>query len=148
MKTKAIITEYFKGITDVAGQGDAREESFYSCLEAFLQKIATSTGRSEVHATILPKKTEAGNPDFRVWNGKDRIIGYIEAKHPTEENLDYVESTNQLKRYRKTFPNLILANLFEFLLYRYGQLVDRVLAARPFHSRTRSRPCLQKQRRR
>jgi len=148
MKTKAIITEYFKGITDVARQGDAREESFYSCLETLVHNFAISVGRSEVHVTTLPKKTEAGNPDFRVWNGKDRIIGYIEAKNPTEENLDYVESTNQLKRYRKTFPNLILTNLFEFLLYRDGQLVDRVLAARPFHSRTRSRPCLQKQRRR
>jgi len=132
MKIKAILTDYFKSIADVAGQGDAREESFYSCLEAFLQGIATSTGRSEFHVTTLPKKTEAGNPDFRVWNGQDRIIGYIEAKNPTEGNLDYVESTNQLKRYRKTFPNLILTNFFEFLLYHDGELVDRVLAARPF----------------
>jgi hypothetical protein len=132
MKIKAILTDYFKSIADVAGQGDAREESFYSCLEALLQGIATSTGRSEFHVTTLPKKTEAGNPDFRVWNGQDRIIGYIEAKKPTEENLDYVESTDQLNRYRKTFPNLILTNFFEFLLYRDGQLVDRVLAARPF----------------
>jgi hypothetical protein len=120
MRTKAILTEYFKGITDVASQGDAREENFYLCLEALLQKFATSTGRREVHVTTLPKRTE--------------------------ENLDYVESTNQLKRYRKTFPNLILTNFFEFLLYRDGQLVDRVLAARPFHSRTRSTSCIQKQR--
>ncbi|MBC8265202.1 MAG: N-6 DNA methylase, partial [Anaerolineales bacterium] len=131
MKTKAILTNYFKAITNVASQGDAREESFYSCLETLLQQFAASTGRSEVHVTTLPKKTEAGNPDFRVWNGQDRIIGYIEAKKPTEENLDYVETTDQLKRYRQTFPNLILTNLFEFRLYRDGQLVDRVLAARP-----------------
>ncbi len=132
MKTKAILTDYFKAITNVASQGDAREESFYSCLETLLQQFAASTDRSEVHVTTLPKKTEAGNPDFRVWNGQDRIIGYVEAKKPTEENLDYVETTDQLKRYRQTFPNLILTNLFEFRLYRDGQLVDRVLAARPF----------------
>ena len=131
MKTKAILTNYFKAITNVAGQGDAREESFYSCLETLLQQFAASTDRSEVHVTTLPKKTEAGNPDFRVWNGQDRIIGYIEAKKPTEENLDHVETTDQLKRYRQTFPNLILTNFFEFRLYRDGQLVDRVLAARP-----------------
>ena len=129
---KAILKNYFKALTDVARQGDAREESFYSCLETLLQQFAASTSRSEVHVTTLPKKTEAGNPDFRVWNGQDRIIGYIEAKKPTEENLDYVETTDQLKRYRQTFPNLILTNLFEFRLYRDGQLVDRVLAARPF----------------
>jgi len=131
MKTKAILTNYFKSITNVASQGDAREESFYSCLETLLQQFAASTDRSEVHVTTLPKKTEAGNPDFRVWNGQDRIIGYVEAKKPTEENLDYVETTDQLKRYRQTFPNLILTNFFEFRLYRDGQLVDRVLAARP-----------------
>ena len=131
MKTKPILTSYFKAITNVASQGDAREESFYSCLETLLQQFAASSGRSEVHVTTLPKKTEAGNPDFRVWNGQDRIIGYIEAKKPTEEHLDYVETTEQLKRYRQTFPNLILTNFFEFRLYRDGQLVDRVLAARP-----------------
>ncbi len=132
MKSKAILTDYFKAITDVASHVDAREESFYSCLEMLLQRFAASTGRSEVHVTTLPRKTEAGNPDFRVWNGQNRIIGYIEAKKPTEENLDYVESSEQLKRYRQTFPNLILTNFFEFRLYRDGQLEDRVLAARPF----------------
>jgi len=86
MKRKAMLTHYFKAITDVARRGDAREESFYSCLEALLQQSAASTGRDEVHVTTLPKKTEAGNPDFRVWNGQDRIIGYIEAKKPSEES--------------------------------------------------------------
>lgn len=62
MRSKAILKDYFKALTDVAGQGDAREESFYSCLEALFQQSATSTARSEVHVTTLPKKTEAGGP--------------------------------------------------------------------------------------
>ena len=128
----AILRNYFKALTDVARQGDAREESFYSCLENLLREVAASTGRSQIHVTTLPKETEAGNPDFRVWNGQDRIIGYIEAKKPTEQNLDSIEASEQLKRYRHTFPNLILTNFFEFRLYRNGQTVDRVLAARPF----------------
>ena len=132
MRSKAILKDYFKALTDVASQGDAREESFYSCLETLFQQFAVSTGRSEVHVTTLPKKTEAGNPDFRVWDGQEHIIGYIEAKKPTEENLNHIASTEQLERYRETFPNLILTNFFEFLLFRNGQLVDRVLAARPF----------------
>ncbi len=129
---KATLTNYIKALADVARQGDAREESFYSCLETLLQQVAAAAGRSDVRVTTLPKRTEAGNPDFRVWNGQDRIVGYIEAKKPTEEHLDYVESSEQLRRYRRTFPNLILTNFFEFRLYRDGQLVDRVLAARPF----------------
>jgi hypothetical protein len=128
----AILRNYFKALTDVARQGDAREESFYSCLENLLRDVAASTGRCQIHVTTLPKETEAGNPDFRVWNGQDRIIGYIEAKKPAEQNLDSIEASEQLKRYRHTFPNLILTNFFEFRLYRNGQTVDRVLAARPF----------------
>ncbi len=77
MKSKAMLKDYSKSITDVASQGDAWEESFYSCLETLLQQFAASSGRSEAHVTTLPKKTEAGNPDFRVWNGQDHIIGYV-----------------------------------------------------------------------
>jgi hypothetical protein len=128
---KTILKHYFQALADVARQGDAREESFYSCLETLLQQVAAATGRSSIHVTTLPKRTEAGNPDFRVWNGQDRIVGYIEAKRP-EEDLDPIESTEQLARYRHTFPNLILTNFCEFRLYRDGTLVDRVLAARPF----------------
>lgn len=88
MKTKSILKNYFQAVTEVASQGDAREESFYSCLEILVQQFAKLKGRKEVHVTTIPKKTEGGNPDFRVWNGKDQIIGYIEAKNPTEEKLD------------------------------------------------------------
>ena len=33
---------------------------------------------------------------------------------PTEDRLDRIENTEQLKRYRETFPNLILTNFLEF----------------------------------
>lgn len=79
----------------------------------------------------MPKKTEAGNPDFRVWDGKQKIVGYIEAKKPGE-NLDDIEDSEQLKRYRSTFPNLILTDFYEFRLYRNGELIDTALVARPF----------------
>ena len=59
----------------------------------------------------MPKKTETGNPDLRVWDGQQNIVGYIEVKKPTEENLKYIENSEQLKRYRYTFPNLILTSL-------------------------------------
>jgi predicted helicase len=82
--------------------------------------------------TTLPKKTEAGNPDFRVWDGKQHIVGYIEAKAPTIKNLGDIEDTVQLRRYLHTFPNIILTNFFEFRLYRNGSLIDAVQIARPF----------------
>ena len=126
-----MIKEYFQRIFNVAEAGDAREESYYSSLEHFITEFALSTGKKHAQVTTLPKKTEAGNPDFRIWDGKQNIVGYIEAKKPGE-NLDYIEQSEQLKRYLSVFPNLILTDFFEFRLYRNGQLYDSVLAARPF----------------
>ena len=127
-----MLKAYLKRIYEVAQAGDAREESYYSSLEELLNEFADSINKKHIHITTLPKKTEAGNPDFRVWDGKQNIVGYIEAKGPFVENLDYIESGEQLKRYKHTFPNLILTNFFEFRLYRSGRLIDKVLLARPF----------------
>lgn len=58
-------------------------------------------------------------------------MGYAEAKKPGEK-LDIIETSPQLKRYRNTFPNLILTDFYEFRLYRNGQLTDKVFIGRPF----------------
>ncbi|MBI3397876.1 MAG: N-6 DNA methylase [Deltaproteobacteria bacterium] len=127
-----MLKSYLKRISDIANRGDAREESYYSCLEELLKNYADSINRKNVDITTLPKKTDAGNPDFRIWDGKQQIVGYIEAKAPTVEYLDHIEETEQLKRYLHTFPNLILTNFFEFRLYRNGQLIDKARIARPY----------------
>ncbi|MBI3377390.1 MAG: N-6 DNA methylase [Nitrospirae bacterium] len=127
-----MLKTYFKRLFDVAKRGDAREESYYSSLEELLKNYAASINKKQVHITTLPKKTDAGNPDFRIWDGKQQIIGYIEAKAPTTEYLDQIETSGQLKRYLHIFPNLLLTNFFEFRLYRNGVLVDKVLTGRPY----------------
>ncbi len=132
MSIQALFEAYFRRLYDVHRQGDAREESFYSVLETLVSAVAEATGRKHIHVTTLPRPTDAGNPDFRVWNGADRVVGYIEAKRPTEEHLDGIEDSEQLQRYRSTFPNLILTNFCEFRLYRNGERIETVLAARPF----------------
>ncbi len=128
-----MLKAYLKRIFDVAKRGDAREESYYSCLEQLLRDYIASINKKKLGITTLPKKTEAGNPDFRIWDGKQHIVGYIEAKTPTVEHLDQIETSDQLKRYLHIFPNLILTNFFEFRLYRNGTLIDRALIARPYH---------------
>jgi len=134
MKDKAILRSYLKNLHRIITQGDAREESFYSALEDLIAAYAQATAKKQVHVTTLPKKTEAGNPDFRIWDGQQHIVGYIEAKPPSEGNLQLVSEADQLKRYRQTFPNLILTNFFEFRLYRNGELIDTVQIARPLIS--------------
>jgi len=131
-----MLESYLKAVSEIYSRGDAREESYYSTLEAFLLKYAKSTDKKSIHVTTLPKKTEAGNPDFRVWDGCHHIVGYIEAKDPSLENLDRIEETEQLKRYINTFPNLMLTNFYEFRLYRNGMRIDSILIGRPFVARS------------
>jgi hypothetical protein len=127
-----ILKSYFKKIFEVNKTGDAREESYYPALEDLLKNYADFVEKKKFHVTTLPKKTEAGNPDFRIWDGKQHIVGYIEAKAPKVQYLDQIETIDQLKRYLHIFPNLILTNFFEFRLYRNGNLTDKVSIARPF----------------
>ena len=127
-----MLNKYMKKLFETSIRGDAREESYYYTLENLLNTFADSTGRKNNKITTLPKKTEAGNPDFRVWDGKQKIVGYIEAKSPETEDLDRIEESDQLKRYLNTFPNLILTNFFKFRLYRDGKFLEEVSIARPF----------------
>ncbi|MFM8832496.1 MAG: N-6 DNA methylase, partial [Cytophagales bacterium] len=126
-----MLQDYLKKIADTTAQGDAREESYYGNFASFIAVFAESIRRKKIQITTLPKKTEAGNPDFRIWDGQQSIVGYIEAKKPGE-NLDSIENSTQLERYRGVFPNLILTDFYEFRLYRNGQLIDKVSIGRPF----------------
>lgn len=120
---EAIFKTYLANLQATLNKGDAREESFYEHVKTLLLQFAEVTNRKKPDITILPKATEAGNPDFRVWDGKNRITGYIEAKAPSVFHLDQIQTSEQLKRYLKVFPNLILTNFYEWRLYQHGVLI-------------------------
>ncbi len=132
---KQLLKQYLKNLSNTFQRGDAREESYYTNLEELIKNIAVILKVNNVDVTVLPKKTEAGNPDFRIWDGKNHITGYIEAKDPSVSNLDYIEGTEQLKRYCSTFPNVILTNFYEFRLYRDNQRIAQVMIGRPMIAR-------------
>lgn len=123
-----LFQNYIKEIYKLIERGDAREESFYSALGNLIRTYGQNL-KKKTEVTVLPKKSEAGNPDVRVWDGKSLIAGYIEAKHPSERNLEHIESSEQLKRYREAYPNLILTNFLEFRLYRNGEYWKEVKIA-------------------
>jgi predicted helicase len=131
MVQNPLIDSYIKKLASITKRGDAREESYYASLASLIEEFAHAKRRKKIQVTVLPKKTEAGNPDFRVWDGKHSQVGYVEAKTPGTD-LDSVEAGEQLKRYKDTFPNLILTNFYEFRLYRDGRRVDVVMLAQPF----------------
>lgn len=126
-----MLKRYLDSLQKTINQGDATEESHYKHLDNLIRDFAATRNIQKVNVTILPKKTEAGNPDFRVWDGKNHITGYVEAKAPSITNLDAIQETEQLKRYRSTFPNVILTNFYEFRLYRDGELIKATSIARP-----------------
>lgn len=125
-----LLEQYLRRLSAITQRGDATELSYYSALEDLFKKIA-ALQRRKIDITTLPKRTEGGNPDFRVWDGKHKHVGYIEAKVPAED-LSVIERSEQLKRYRSTFPNVLLTNFYEFRLYRDAELMDNVQIGRPF----------------
>ncbi|MDP3114884.1 MAG: hypothetical protein Q8M98_08910 [Candidatus Cloacimonadaceae bacterium] len=80
----------------IINRGDGREESFYHCLKDMIDAYAGQKMISKCEVGILPKTTEAGNPDFRIWDGKAHITGYIEAKKPEQYNLDPIAVSEQV----------------------------------------------------
>ncbi len=138
-KLEKALSVYFKEIHKIYTGGDFREESFYPVLkrlfEEYSQLFQTQAGASVL---VLPKKTEAGIPDFRI--GKNgEIVGYIEAK-PPDASLREIEDSEQLNRYRDSLPNLILTNFLEFRLYRYADPIDKVEVGRQFTLQTLKYP--------
>ena len=123
--------QYLANLAKTFRSEEAREETYYQLLADFLKQCSKSQRKKQIEVTILPLKTEAGNPDFRIWDGRQKIIGYIEAKK-LGADLDRIEDTEQIKRYLATFPNVILTNFTEFRLYRDGRLIDKTAIARPF----------------
>jgi len=77
---KNLLEQYLKNLAETAKHGDAREESYYKALDDLIRQYAENCKINKIDITIFPKKTEAGNPDFRVWDGDTHITGYIEAK--------------------------------------------------------------------
>ncbi|MBO3758070.1 MAG: N-6 DNA methylase, partial [Candidatus Brockarchaeota archaeon] len=126
---KHALKSYLDKIYEIFMKGDAREESYYTLLEDLINEYAKISGKN-IEVRILPKKTEGGNPDFRIWGNSQEIIGYIEAKSPTTKSLDEMEQTEQLKRYLENFPNLTLTNFLEFRLYRNGKLIGSTFICR------------------
>jgi hypothetical protein len=121
---RSILAGYLESLAAVEVRGDAREESFYPSLVELL----TRCGPPDLHVTTIPRKSEGCSLDFQVWRGRHRLAGYIEAKRPSAD-LERAEESEQVRRYRRTFPNLLLTNFRELRLYRNDVRIARVVLA-------------------
>ena len=130
------LSTYRTAIAQAIARGDATEHTHRPALKTLIDALATG-----VVATNEPKKhVDCGVPDYKVSHDTSHgplTIGHIEAKD-VGASLALIEKDSQraaptsrdgeqLKRYRKGLPNLILTDYLEFRWYVDG---DRRTIAR------------------
>ncbi len=111
------IKQYLEEIISKYKTGKAQELTYRNVLEDLLLNIVNN-----IQVINEPKKQKCGKPDYIILK-KEIPIGYIEAKDVCI-NLDDVENSEQLKRYRNSLENLILTNYLEFRFFVKGEKVD------------------------
>ncbi len=109
-------SEYLHQIERELRSGVAREHAYRPALKSLLESLAPG-----VSAINEPARSDFGAIDFVVSRGASVPVGYVEAKD-IGENLDRIERSPQLKRYRDALPNLILTDYLEFRWYLDGDL--------------------------
>lgn len=131
-----MLETYFQDILKTYKTGDATEASYYPDLKNLLENFLNSRG-IDPNITIQPKRSPAGIPDFTIRKGKE-LVGYIEAKELSIDDLQIVEHSEQIKRYQEKLPNFILTNYYDFWLWRRdsldetkGQWIKKVRIGQP-----------------
>ncbi len=118
------INDYLSEIESAFRTGIAAEHAYRPALERLLESAS-----EDLNAVNDPRRIDIGAPDFIVLRG-DSPIGIVEAKD-IGANLDQVERSDQVDRYRK-FGNLILTDYLEFRWYVEGERreIARIAEAR------------------
>ena len=114
--------KYINEIIKKFKTGKTTEHSFRGDLQDFIERTVVG-----VQAINEPRRQKCGAPDYIIQK-KNIPIGYIEAKD-IDKNLDIVEKSEQLDRYKASLDNLILTNYLEFRFFVNGQKVDTVKIA-------------------
>lgn len=128
MEPREVLLLYLDRIFETERRGEAREESFYPHLLDLFDWYGEHRGLRDLRVTLIPRKTRSCLLDFQVRRG-ERIVGYVEAKRPGTD-LGLISEWEQVRRYRRTFPNLLLTNFREFRLYRDDTLAAQADAGR------------------
>lgn len=124
--SQTTLKKYVSDISDVYLSGKATEGSYYPALKSSLEEY-TKTKGIDAEVIVQPKRTEGGMPDMLLRN-QSGIIGHVEVKD-IPNNLEEIQKTKQLTSYRHAYPNLILTDLFTFLLFRNGKRISTATLA-------------------
>ena len=109
------IAEYLRQVGKDLARNDSTEHTHRRALQNLVEALAAGTT-----CTNEPRKTtDAGHPDMKVSHG-ETPLGFIETKD-IGVDLDEVEKSDQMERYHKALPNLILTDYLEFRWYQFGK---------------------------
>ncbi|EQD66005.1 adenine specific DNA methyltransferase, partial [mine drainage metagenome] len=106
-------------------RGDAGEHTHRPALKTLIEALAGPG----VQAVNEPRRIACGAPDYVIARGMVPL-GYVEAKD-VGANLNEVERSEQLGRYRDSLGNLILTDYLEFRWYLGGDLKLTASLPRP-----------------
>ena len=120
---KAALRAYVRAISDTRSGGQATEHSY----RPFLKTLIETLGGEGTTALNEPAQVECGAPDFIV-ERSGVPIGHVECKD-VSGNLEELQETEQIKRYRDGLPNLVLTNYVEFRWYVDGEPRDEAARA-------------------
>ena len=123
-----ITNDYLNSIERELQTGNATEHTYRPMLKQFLDEWSRNFSPSaDYYVTNEPQRIAGNAPDFLIRRG-ELSLGWIETKPPGTD-LDIEENSEQLKRYCKAFPNLILTDYLEFRLYSAGERCHSVRVA-------------------
>ena len=108
------VEEFVHSVMDELATGRTTEHSYRPAFKKLFSSV------DKVKSVNEPKQSEHGAPDF-VFLGnqnKDLILGYAEMKD-IDKNLDEIEKSNQMERYRG-YKNIFLTNNLDFRFFRNG----------------------------
>lgn len=114
---------YILQLQDALREGNATEHTHRPFLKGLLEGI-----HKDLRATNEPSRIECGAPDYVVTRSS-LTVGYIEVKD-VGRSLNEAEQTEQLQRYRKALPNLILSDYLQFRWYVDGELRQEACLAK------------------
>jgi len=110
------VPEYLRQLERALRRGDATEQTHRPAFKEFLEQL-----RAGITATNEPKRSACGAPDYVVGRNSDNLtLGYVEAKD-IGLSLAEVEKSEQLKRYRRSLPNLLLTDYVEVRWFVNGE---------------------------
>jgi predicted helicase len=118
------IKDYLTAIDRELARGKTTEHTHRPALKAFVESLG------DVLATNEPGREKCGAPDYVVTKSGPITVGYIETKD-VGKPLGDVERSEQLQRYRRSLPNLILTDYLEFRWYVNGEPRKAAVLAAP-----------------